>query len=477
MGDLSVADVDTWNAEDVRAVFHAARSVAESNALAAHSMVTLSAFETWHGDAGDEAKKAANTHRRDLDSHGREALAVAMAADRAADGIEEVKRNLAALRNDAAAAGFSVDGTGKIVAAGFAGTEADKQQKIAELQTRLDAILGEASAVDVELANAIAMADGNAPIQSDPANPTVPDGGLTPDEVARDATQAKNRRDAYRQVYGHDPVTANDWRMASALDATTYGPRDHGVPAEVVAGRFTPQPGRGVVRTNMFIPADKVYNLPKDLQDVTDGRLRPDNFGDHRGPSATADMEGSRVTVMVDYEHGVVAVRQNPTVAVDGQRGGAAADIPSVHVLQGSDGRLTIDYNANDAYENPAGTAMNVTVNGRVTLEPGDGNSVRLGGNTTIYPSMETYQYRAGSAPVQLQWDQANSGSEWGPGTSLARHHWIGDTSIPDLRPDMPGWKWQLENLIPFTGDTFVNHSTELTAPSAGQLPTIAHGK
>lgn len=478
MGDLSVADVDRWDAGQVRAVFHAARNVAESNALASQSMATLSAFQTWEGTASEEAKKAAAATRKDLDSHGQEALAVAMAADRAADGIEDVKRDLAALRSDAAAAGFTVDVTGdRIVTGGFQGTAAEMQQKSADLQKRLDAILGEASAVDEELANAIAMADGSSPIQSDPGNPAVAAGGLTPDEVAKDAAQQQNRRDAFRQVYGHDPVSANDWRMATALDTHTYGPRDLGAHAQVVAGRFPPQPGHGVVRTNMFIPADKVQNTGKDWKDLTDGRWAPENFGDNRGPSAIADMEGSRVTVMVDYDHGVVVVRQNPTVAVDGQRGGAAAATPSVHVLQGGDGKLTIDYNAHDAYEMPLATAGNATVNGRITLEPDGASGVKMGGYSTIYPSMETYQYHSGAAPVQLQWDPANSGSKWGPATSLERHHWIGDSSVQALRPDMPTWKWELENLNPFGGDPMVANSTQLTAPSAGPLPSIAHGK
>lgn len=460
------------------ALFSTPRAVSLRATLASQSMATLPAFQTWHGTAGEEAKKAAATSRQDLDSHGQEALAVAMAADRAADGIEEVKRDLAALRSDAAAAGFAVDAIGdRIVSDGFHGTAAEMQQKSADLQERLDAILGEANAVDEELANAIAMADGNSPIQSDPANPTVPAGGLTPDEVAKDAAQQQNRRDAFRQVYGHDPVSANDWRMATALDTHTYGPRDLGAPAQVVAGRFTPQLGHGVVRTNMFIPAERVWNTGKDVKDLQDGRLLPQNFGDNRGPSATADMEGSRVTAMVDYDHGVVVVRQNPTVAVDGQRGGAAAATPSVHVLQGSDGKLTIDYNAHDAYELPLATDVNATVNGRITLEPDGASSVKMGGYSTIYPSMETYQYRAGAAPVQLQWDPANSGSALGPATSLERHHWIGDSSVHALRPDMSAWKWELENLNPFSGDTMVANSTPLTAPSAGTLPSIAHGK
>ena len=90
---------------------------------------------------------------------------------------------------------------------------------------------------------------------------------------------------------------------------------------------------------------------------------------------------------------------------------------------------------------------------------------------------METYQYRDGASSVPLQWNPANSGSELGPATSLSRHHWVGDSSIPFVRPDMPGWKWELENLTPWGGDPFNAHATDLVASSAGSLPTVARGK
>jgi hypothetical protein len=265
--------------------------------------------------------------------------------------------------------------------------------------------------------------------------------------------------------------------MAAALDPHSYMPKNHGIPPQIVAGRFPPQPGKGVVRSNMFIPADQVHNIFEDLPDLKNGRFLPNNFGDHRGPSAIADPEDSRVSVFVDYDHGMIVVRQNPTATVDGARGGAAADVPNVHVVRAPDGRMTIDYNAHDAYENPLGTAAGISVNGRITLSPQADGSVALGGNTTIYPSVETYQYRDGAAPTQLQWDAANSGGPWGPATSLERHHWVGDATIPPVRPDMPGWKWELENADPFEGDPFLSHTTQLTNPFQGGIPSVAVGR
>jgi hypothetical protein len=298
-----------------------------------------------------------------------------------------------------------------------------------------------------------------------------------PAAAESEADRRQNQIDVFKQVYGREPVSANDWGMAAALDPHSYDPKYNGVPPEIVAGRFTPQPGNGVVRSNMFIPIDQVQNIFKDPTDIKDGRYLPKNFGDNRGPSATADVEASRVSVFVDYDHGVIAVRQNPTVNVDGERGGAAADVPSVHVVQAPDGRMTIDYNAHDGYENPLGTAAGATVNGRITLEPHADGTVSLGGNTTIYPSMETYQYRDGGVPAQLQWNAANSGSALGPATGLERHHWVGDATIPPVRPNMPGWLWELENVDPFQGDPFLSHTTQLTNPFQGGIPTVAVGR
>ena len=113
-----------------------------------------------------------------------------------------------------------------------------------------------------------------------------------------------------------------------------------------------------------------------------------------------------------------------------------------------------------------------------VTLSPQSDGTVALGGSTTVYPSMETYQYREGLPVAQLQRNPANTGGELGPATSLMRHHWVGDTTIPAVRPDMPGWKWELENAmpynaLPFFDDPFVSNTTRLTDPFQGGIPTV----
>lgn len=192
---LSAADIDRWNAEFVRDVFHAGTQRYQTSTGVARDLGTLSAFDTWEGDAADAARHAVATTRADLDAHGREALAVARAADRAADGVEKVKADLAQLRADAAAAGLEVDPVSNRIVAP-PGSTRSRQQMLAlpGLQARLDGILLQAALVDQELASAIDMADGDTPIPTDAGPPVGPE-GLTPTQVASDANQERLRLD------------------------------------------------------------------------------------------------------------------------------------------------------------------------------------------------------------------------------------------------------------------------------------------
>lgn len=190
---LSAADIDRWDAEFLRDVFHAGTRRHQSSAEVSRGLGTLSAFTTWEGDAAEAARHAVATTRADLDAHGREALAVARAADRAADGGQKVKADLAQLRADVAAAGLALDATSNRVVAP-PGSSRKQVLAVSGLQARLDGILVEAAQVDQELASAIDMADGDAPIPAG-AGPAVGPEGLTPTQIASDANQERLRLD------------------------------------------------------------------------------------------------------------------------------------------------------------------------------------------------------------------------------------------------------------------------------------------
>lgn len=429
MTSLSVADIERWKAEDVRAVFHAARNRAEANELAANGLTTLPVFRVWGGAAAEAARNSLEQARKDLDADGREALAVAMAADRAADGIEAIQAKLRALRADVEAAGLTIDVIANKVIAGatFTGTPAGLVAKQAEFQPMLVAIVGEATIIDEELAQAIEMADGDLPIpKGSPTVERVGPVGLTPDQVAVDMQQEQNRRDAFRQVYARDPVSANDWRMADALDPHTYDPRYRGLDSNVVVGRFKPVPGAGVYRQNMYIPAPEVQNFELD---PTLQRLFPHMAGDNRGPSSIVPAESSRVSVYADMEHGILVVRQNPTMSTDGVDAGTG--MPSVSALQGDNGALVISYSAADPFE-PGPAKLFVKVSGTVNIAPAGGGNIAVGGNITQYPGTEAYQYRPDGPTLQLFNRQVTiDQSGAGIGLLLPQTH-IG-ASVPDL--------------------------------------------
>jgi hypothetical protein len=165
---LTVADIERWSAQSVREVFHAASARGDATLEASRQLSSLSVFDTWEGATAEARKHTNASIRQDLDAHGNESLAVARAASTAADDIEHVQSELRALRQDAAELHMTIDGlTNKVVpTSNCLPTEA----LIAEmqLQPRLDKILAEANAVDAELAAAINMADGDAPIPQGP---------------------------------------------------------------------------------------------------------------------------------------------------------------------------------------------------------------------------------------------------------------------------------------------------------------------
>src|SRR5581483_5221819 len=170
----------------------AARNRAEAAKEAADGLASLPAFTTWGGDAADAARHAIGKTRMDLDAHGDEALAVARAADQAADGIADVKSRLDNLRQQAANTHMQIDELTNTVRPGpdFRGNAAAAQAAAARLQAELNSIVAEANRVDDELAHAINMAGGKDPIPQN-IGPPVGKDGLTPSQVASDANQER----------------------------------------------------------------------------------------------------------------------------------------------------------------------------------------------------------------------------------------------------------------------------------------------
>lgn len=230
----------------------------------------------------------------------------------------------------------------------------------------------------------------------------------------------RNQIKAFRQVYGRDPTSANDWRMADALDPHTYDPWYRGTESNVVVGRFKPVPGAGVYRQNIYIPSAEVQNVEPNK------RLVPHMAGDNRGPSSTVPAESSRVSIYADMDHGILVARQNPTMSTDGVDAGAG--VPTVEALQGPDGSLEISYTAKDPFE-PDLAKPFVDVSGRVVVNPTTDGKITAGGSVTQYPNIEAYQYKPDGTTTQLFHREVTT-SQTGPMFDLPRENvWIGNVA------------------------------------------------
>ncbi len=191
---VSIEDIDRWDAGDVREVFHATRSRAEAAFEAADGIAELPAFGSWGGEAAAAAKDAIDESRTLLTAQGNEAAAVAQAASRAAEEIEQVKSNLAQLRADAESLGMEVDAASSTVVPGpsLAGAPPmEIELKQAQLQTRLNQILADAAAADLALTQAInaATGAGESPNSENGDAPQT----LTGSELLDELTQANDK--------------------------------------------------------------------------------------------------------------------------------------------------------------------------------------------------------------------------------------------------------------------------------------------
>jgi hypothetical protein len=189
---LSVGDIDRWSAGAVRDVCYAIGARAQATLEISRQLESLTVFDTWSGATATAAEHQNVLIRHDLDVHGNEALAVARAADKAADGIEHVQSQLRQLRADTSELRMEIHPVTNTVlpGVGFRGGRMAELAKVAQLQPRLDALVAEANGIDQELATAINMADGDACIPPG-AGRSVGAPGITPTQRASNANEAR----------------------------------------------------------------------------------------------------------------------------------------------------------------------------------------------------------------------------------------------------------------------------------------------
>lgn len=237
-----------------------------------------------------------------------------------------------------------------------------------------------------------------------------------------EANRRNNQSKAFQDVFGRAPTTAGDWTTAAALDPHSYDPNFNGTPPEIAVARIDPVPGQGVVRSSQFI----------EQRDVTGWGKR--DLGNNRGPDPHFDPEDTKVTTYIDYENGLVVLRQNPSVEQlsDGSSGSVEVGTPTASVTQLDDGSVRIKYDAPnpfppDAVMDPEGPfgSHRPSVNGDLVFTPGP-DGVTIGGTRTDYPSMEVYQDLPDGSTRTILIDPADSGRSLGPAINLPFHHDVG---------------------------------------------------
>src|SRR5690606_40102148 len=102
-----------------------------------------------------------------------------------------------------------------------------------------------------------------------------------------------------------------------------------------------PVPGQGVVRVSQWI----------EQRDVISGPTTRD-FGNDRTADPHFDPADTKVTTYIDYENGLVVVRQNPSVELDsdGGPGEVKIGVPEAVIQQNGDGAVRVKYEAGNPF-------------------------------------------------------------------------------------------------------------------------------
>lgn len=306
--------------------------------------------------------------------------------------------------------------------------------------------------------------DGYSPPLIEGVSGQVPE---TPEQQKQDDQRLQNQTRAFHQVFGRDPESTSDWDTAAALDPQTYDPKFKGVNSNVEVVRIRPVPGQGVVRVSQWIEQYDVTSAPPWKRDMGNNRVANTNF----------DPEDTKVTTYIDYENGIVVLRQNPSVeeTTTGGPGEVRIGTPRGSVSQLSDGSVRVKYDAGNPFApgvttNPKGPMENhtITVNGDLVFTPGP-TGVQINGTRTDYPSLEAYQDLPGGGTKTLMIDPAQSGRSGGPALNLEGHHDVGPLGGKAFAPfDKGDWNPQYDVFVPLPSTDF---GPVTAIPSVPPLP------
>lgn len=426
---MNIAQLKSWNPQGLDTVVDQLNTSRKGLADLADEMVDGTPPASWTGDDATAARAAHVRMQDRLADATATVTAVMGGVSEAQSDLIRAKRLLENQLTLAESYGWTIDSTSNTVTVpvptymdeGGATGYLMAQQMADECAMEIGFALTDAQAADDALARILtAAADGVYDVEigdsgqdftsvMDGLDDPVIDGQMNGwgelDPVRRQA-----QLDAFREAMGRDPVSVTDWRLAAALDPTSYDGKNGGSDAVIQVGRITPQPGQGLVRVGLFIPIDQVTNVPNM------------DYGDDRGFDPHFDPEQTRVTMFIDYETGTIVVRQNPSVDTTGD---VQVGTPEVSVRQTTAGNLEINYEALNPFAPPGGSMVH-TVNGTLYVNPG-ADGPQVGGTIGDYPQFEAYHDAPDGTTTNVVQDQADNMGPMGPLLELPSHHDIGD--------------------------------------------------
>lgn len=401
---VALVDVRRWEPGGVAAAF-AGFGTAHDRLLELDADLTGSRPpDAWLGASGDLARAAQERLAERLRRVTAGVSALRPSIAQAADDVAGLRRELGDVDALASARGFTVGDDGTVTDARRTvvpteQVEAHRRRCTVErdeIVFRLDGVLRRADGIDTALAELLVRA----------ANEQVDDGvGHT---LAGVADGADRQATLFRSITGRDPLTEQDRRVAATLDPNLVA---GDLPAEVVVARIEPVPGAGLVHGGAFIAGRDVW-----------GSGLPLHRGDDRSFDPAAGPEDSRVSFLVDYQNGIVVVRQNPTHDTGG---GVDVGVPRVGIEQDTGGRVRVRVEAANPLAPGIAAAAGITVRGDLVLDPRGGphDIPRIDGTVGRYPSWEAYHSLPGRPPTPLLRRGQNLGdADIGPLAGLPLH-------------------------------------------------------
>ncbi|WP_416382214.1 hypothetical protein [Nocardia higoensis] len=428
-----------------------ATGIADSIIKASDSMYAVIHDELeWHGDSALSARARADSERNQM-------RALASAYDGLSDACAGAMRDLEYPINEIktilsiyAVPPVSVSDSWDV--SGLEDWDSEAGIQLARLRGLVDALMTADARWSAKIEEANNLLSALAPESVIEASTIAIQEAKTAD-IRADPDRMRTSAAAFQQMFGRAPSSSADWATAEVLNPKSYDPKYQGVGPEIRVVRINPVPGQGVVRVGQYIEQRDVSNPTNGL---TSFNPFARDFGDDRTAESNFDPEHSRVTTYVDYENGLVVMRQNPSVAQDedGGYGEVKVQAPEGTVWQNSDGSVRIQYEAGNPFAPPLSSELgdhSATVNGDLVFTPTT-EGVEIDGTRTDYPSLEAYQDFPNGDSRTIVIDPAAAGNSLGPAVNLPFHHDVGSRGGEAFYDFVEPDGWNLEYDVPVPG-------------------------